>query len=255
VKNNRRAITLLMVILLIAGGIHLTQVWAQNPPEVTESPATEGIRAWKLIENGGWVMVIIIAISFISLALIFYHFFLLRSGRSLPREAIRQVWFRISEGKMREALELCNRSNSAAGRIMAAGISRFGQNPQTIASALEVVGEKEAESLTDRLMYLSNISTITPMLGLLGTVLGMIRTFQTIFDQASVIKPWNLAGGISQALVTTAAGLIVAIPTMAMYYYFKGSSRRILTDLEQLSEELMEKLTRTRPGVWQEPKQ
>lgn len=230
-------------------------LYAQDSAAPGSTPG-EGMTVTELMMTGGVVMLAILIISFMALALIFYHFFALRMGRSIPKEMIRQVWILLGDGKLREALILCNRSDSASGRLMAAGISRANQDPKILASALEIVGEKEAERLTDKIIYLSNIATITPMLGLLGTVLGMIKTFNVVVLQANLVEPWQLAAGISQALVTTAAGLIVAIPTMAMYYYFRGRSRRILTDLEQLSEELVEKLARApRMTGWQEARQ
>ncbi len=208
--------------------------------------AAGGMTLWSLIKAGGPVMIPILFLSVVALGLIIYLFLVVRRGRALPHEVIHQAWLLMSEGKFREAHIMATRSSSSAGRLIATAISRVGQDPKAIAAALEVAGERESERFTDTMVYLSNIATIEPMLGLLGTVTGMIRTFNTIVQQASVVKPWDLAGGISEALITTAAGLMIAIPTMAMYFYFRGRAARIITDLEELAEELAEKLSRVR---------
>ena len=233
--------------VMATGFLSLTSL-AFGQAEIAEPVTGEGMTLWGLMWAGGVIMIPIIFLSFIALALVLYLFFVLRRGRVLPRDMIRQAWLLMSEGKFREAHAYCVRSGSPAGRLIATAIARAGHDPKSLSAALEVAGEKEAERMTDGMMYLANIATITPMLGLLGTVLGMITTFNTIVRNASFIKPWDLAGGISQALVTTAAGLIVAIPTMAMYYYFRGRGTRMVTDLEELSEELVEKLSRVRPA-------
>ncbi|MBE7558021.1 MotA/TolQ/ExbB proton channel family protein [bacterium] len=225
--------------------------WAQEAATGTVElvggpPAAAGMTLWSVIKSGGPVMVPIIFLSVLALALVIYLFIIVRRTRAVPREIVRQAWLLMSEGKFREAHALAVRSNSAAGRIVATAIARAGQDVKTLAAALQVAGEREAERLTDSMVYLSNIATIAPMLGLLGTVMGMIKTFNTIVLQANVVKPWDLAAGISEALITTAAGLIVAIPTMAMYYYFRGRGARIVTDLEELAEELADKLSRVR---------
>ena len=103
---------------------------------------------------------------------------------------------------------------------------------------MEAVGRREAESLMRRVRYLSDIGTIAPMLGLLGTVLGMIQAFNFIAFDISAVKPVALASAVAQALVTTAAGLIVAIPCMGFFFYFRGQLQSIVAQVEEFAVEI-----------------
>jgi len=128
-------------------------------------------------------------------------------------------------------------------KIIVAGISRGMIEPTAAASTMETVGRRESEALMRKVRYLSDIATVAPMLGLLGTVLGMINAFNFIAFDISAVKPVALASAVAQALVTTAAGLIVAIPSMGLFFYFRGKLQSLISRMEEVAAEISDQLT------------
>ena len=113
---------------------------------------------------------------------------------------------------------------------------------------MKAEGARRAAALWQRVTYLQDIAVLAPMLGILGTVLGMIRSFNAIAYSTSLVKPVALAAGVSQALVTTAAGLTLAIPTMAFYFLFRGRVQRIISATESTSAQFLDKLVKAKGG-------
>ncbi|HPN72971.1 MAG TPA: MotA/TolQ/ExbB proton channel family protein [Candidatus Omnitrophota bacterium] len=124
-----------------------------------------------------------------------------------------------------------------AGRVFYAGLSRVSRGPVIVKEAIEDEGKREIDGLWRKLGYLADIAAIAPMVGLLGTVLGMIQAFNVIAFQAGSVKPVLLASGISKAMVTTAGGLIIAVPAMIFYSYFRGIVETVSARLENISTE------------------
>jgi biopolymer transport protein ExbB len=123
-----------------------------------------------------------------------------------------------------------------------AGITRGAEDPSAAAATMEAVGRREAESLMRKVRYLSDISNRGADVGILGTVLGMIRAFNFIAFDISVVKPVALASAVAQALVTTAAGLIVAIPCIGFYFYFRGKLQSLIGEMEEVAVEISDQL-------------
>jgi biopolymer transport protein ExbB len=133
-------------------------------------------------------------------------------------------------------------------RVLRAGLQAAGKDRYVIVEAMQSEGARLAASLAQRVGYLSNIATLSPMLGILGTVLGMIRAFNSIVLEPGMAKPIVLAAGVSMALVTTAAGLIVAIPVIGFYFYFRGRVQTTIAAVESASAEFVEPLTKIGGG-------
>ena len=144
-----------------------------------------------------------------------------------------------NQRKINEAIAICSNSFSPISRIMETGILKIGSCRDEIKEAIEHAGKRESSNLRKYLAVLATIAGISPLLGLLGTVTGMIKAFQVIAVKG-VGHPTALAGGISEALITTAAGLVVAIPTLVAHNYFFKQANSYILEMENTSMELLD---------------
>lgn len=186
----------------------------------------------ELVRAGGWLMLPIILCSVVALAIIVERLWSLQIRRVLPKHLVAQVWrwekiHQLNDEHLKEL-----QASSPLGSILAAGIINRHQNRDVMKESIEDTGRHIVHELERYLNSLGTIAAITPLLGLLGTVIGMIKVFATITTQG-VGDPGALAGGISEALLTTAAGMSVAIPTLMFYRYFRGRVRMLVLKMEQ----------------------
>lgn len=188
---------------------------------------------------GGWLMVPIILCSIIAVAIVLERFLVLRAGRVLPAAIPAQVrqWASQHELDAKHIEQL--RRSSPMGRVLAAALENRDRAREVIKEAIEDTGRHVVHELERFLNTLGTIAGITPLLGLLGTVVGMIKVFSSIMVHG-VGDPNELAGGISEALITTAAGLTVAIPSFFFYRYFRGLVRAYVVQMEQQALMLMQ---------------
>jgi len=199
----------------------------------------------ELVKAGGWLMLPIILCSVVALAIISERLWSLQVRRVLPRHLVAQVWrwdkiHQLDDERLREL-----QASSPLGSILAAGIINRHQNRDVMKESIEDTGRHVVHELERYLNTLGTIAAITPLLGLLGTVIGMIKVFSTITTQG-VGDPGALAGGISEALLTTAAGMSVAIPTLMFYRYFRGRVRMLVLKMEQEAMIMVEIMHGTR---------
>lgn len=195
---------------------------------------------FSVIAKGGYVMYPIVACSVIALAVFIERWYVLRHLRDRIRKYLRMVRKTLSQRDLRGLLELSHRHPNPASRIILAGLKKyFSGYPREAREAMETVAAFEFSFFEKRLSTLVVVANISPLLGLLGTVTGMIRTFAVIAT-VGVGKPAEMAGGISEALLTTAAGLSVAIPTVVMHHYLSHLSEGIVNDIERIASEVLE---------------
>jgi len=194
-----------------------------------------------MIVKGGWLMYPILLCSIIALGVFLERLYKLRHQRVLPSDLIRDVNDLIMRRRYPEAISLCQSHPSAIARIYLAGLRISGQPRQAIKEVVQEVGRREAADLERYLPVLSTVASISPLLGLLGTVSGMIETFNLI-SYYGVTNPGTLASGISKALITTAAGLTVAIPTLVGYRFVSAKADYLILILEEQSIKLIESL-------------
>jgi biopolymer transport protein ExbB len=190
---------------------------------------------------GGPLMYPILLCSVLALAIFLerlWTFFQVRRGTD---ELAREIDALVAKGRVEEALIVCQRSGSPLSRIYIAALRAKGKPRDQIKDVVEEVGRREAAPLERYLGLLGTIANITPLLGLLGTVYGMIEAFRVI-SVVGVGTPATLGGGISQALITTAAGLSVAIPTILLHRYLSGKMDRIVLEMEENSLHLVDLL-------------
>ncbi|MDP6624992.1 MAG: MotA/TolQ/ExbB proton channel family protein [Nitrospinota bacterium] len=150
----------------------------------------------------------------------------------------RKHWQKQEKSK---AIELCHRYDICLSRILKAGLFRSSYGIIEIERAIEGMGQHEASLLNSNLRMLGVVANLAPMLGLLGTVLGMIKAFAVI-SRFGTGNPGLVASGISEALITTAAGLMVGIPALALYHYFRAKIDRFIFEMEEISLQLIEEL-------------
>jgi biopolymer transport protein ExbB len=193
----------------------------------------------EILVSGGWLMVPIIACSIVSLAIIGERFWSLNSKKILPSELVSSVW-KLHKANQLDKSKVQSLSNSSPlGRVLAAGIMNQSHGREIMKESIEEVGRQIAHDLEKYLNSLGTIASITPLLGLLGTVIGMINVFAAIMANG-VGDPTVLAGGISQALITTASGMSVAIPSLMFYRYFRGKVDELVIQMETEALKLVE---------------
>ena len=173
---------------------------------------------------------------------VFERFIALRRGRVIPRPFVKRFLEQISEGQLdREtALDLCEQNRSPVAEVFGAAARKWGRPSVEVEQAIIDAGERITNGLRKYLRILNGISTVSPLLGLLGTVLGIINCFNTI-ARANAMGHFDLlAGGIGEALLTTAGGLFVAIPAMIAYLCFVGRVDSLIMEIDALSQRLVD---------------
>ncbi|MFW2404254.1 MAG: MotA/TolQ/ExbB proton channel family protein [Gammaproteobacteria bacterium] len=197
----------------------------------------------EIVKSGGWLMLPIIICSIISAAIILERLWTLQPGRVLPRNLTRQVWEWVSKNQLNHTHIESLHNGSPLGEILAAGLANRHREREVIKESIEDAGRQVVHDLERFLNSLGTIAAITPLLGLLGTVIGMVKVFAAITTHG-VGDPTVLAGGISEALITTAAGLTVAIPSLIGYRYLRGRVDALVVRMEKEAVTMVEALMR-----------
>jgi biopolymer transport protein ExbB len=196
---------------------------------------------FEIIVAGGWLMIPIIICSIITIAITIERFWALNPSKIAPRNQLGQVWNWIQTNQMDgEKLKELRRS-SALGRILAAGLSNSRHGREVMKDSIEEAASQVIHEMERFLTILGTVATVSPLLGLLGTVFGMITVFNEIMLQGTG-NAGVLAGGISQALITTAAGLCVAIPAMISHRFFLRRMDTLVVTMEQEAIKLVDAL-------------
>jgi biopolymer transport protein ExbB len=187
---------------------------------------------FELIKNGGWMMIPIILCSIGAMGIIVERFWSLQRKKILPPELVPHIWKLHRAGKLDEAAIRRIKLSSPLGAILAAGLINSRHGREVMKFSIEEAGHQVVHELETYLNALGTIASISPLLGLLGTVIGMIKVFSAIMIHG-VGDPGILAGGISEALITTAAGLTVAIPSLVFYRYFERLVDEYVVGMEE----------------------
>lgn len=191
----------------------------------------------ELFEQGGPLMWAILAASVIGVAVFFERLWSLQRSKLLPRAFVDRIRALVVKRKTSEALLLCEENRSAIALVMAAGLRAHanGQPRDEIKEAVEEVGNREVQRMDRNVEIVGTVAAVSPLLGLLGTVVGMIQVFKNFVDayQLGQVGPDAFAEGIWQALITTAYGLVVAIPMLVLYKFLQGRNGRIVVDMEE----------------------
>lgn len=196
-----------------------------------------------VLMTGGWAMLPLFILSVITLALILVYIFTLRRGTIVSASYMRMAEALLMKQDLLGFLSSSNHHREVIARIMSRTIDFLARHPEaTMAQVRELAqteGIREASILHQRVTWLSDIATISPMLGLLGTVFGMIRSFNVMANDVAGTRPMLLAEGVAQALVATASGLVVGIAAMAAYAFFRTRVQAMISDLESATAQLL----------------
>ncbi len=198
---------------------------------------------FEFLARGGVLMIPLGVCSILALAIILERTLNLRTKKIIQLDILQQVRDLVAENQVSDAMTLCRRYPSVMGRILLVTIANHDREREELRSVVEDAGRQEVTTLDRNLGTLGTIAAISPLLGLTGTVFGMIRTF-AIISEKGIAHPSQLAGGISEALITTATGLVVAIPTLIFYNYFTNKADRLILEIEKHSYRVVETLKR-----------
>jgi biopolymer transport protein ExbB len=214
------------------------------PNLILADAATEFVPTKSLFDMlvaGGPLMIPIALCSFLLLLITFERLLSLRRKRVVPRLFAERFLLQVREGALdrSEAIERCEAEPSYVARVFAAAIRKWGKPAVEVEQAVLDEGERASNVLRRYLRVMNGISTVSPLLGLAGTVWGMMNAFNVIATNAAMGRAEMLAGGISVALVTTASGLMVAIPAMILYLFFVGRVDGLVMELDRYGQELV----------------
>ena len=211
-----------------------------NQPGEGNAIATKSLLG--IFHDGGPLMYPIAFCSVLTLVFILERFIALRASRVTPKPFAKKFLEQIKEGTLDRdsALERCKENGSPLAQVFAAAVKKWGRTAVEVEQAIIDTGERVNNDLRKYLRVLNGVSQVGPLLGLLGTVLGMISSFNSISGGDAAGQREMLAGGIAQALLTTAAGMFVAIPALIAYFYFVGRVDRLIMDIDSLGQQLVE---------------
>jgi biopolymer transport protein ExbB len=223
---------------------------SQPPTDAPASPGTKPAKAHRTIPTRPLEIIealgvpFIIAFGICSVITVWFsieRLVVLRRGRVIPRPFVERFLQNLEQGNLdpEEALRLCDENGSPIAQIFAHGVRKWGKSSVEVEQAIIDGGERQVSQLRAHLRVLNAVAVITPLLGLLGTVIGMIQCFNDIAAAQGMGKADQLAGGIGIALLATAAGLFVAIPSLSMYQFLAGRVDALTVDLDLLSQNIV----------------
>lgn len=231
----------------IAAGVSLgflPRGFGQEEGPLPPATPAEVLTLEQMIQNGGPILWVIMALGFLAIVMGLYFLLTITAAREAPPKFIKRARDQIRAGELRDAYKMCEGRDELVAKVLAAGLKMSEQERFVIQESMESEGERGATALWQKISYLNNIGVIAPLLGLLGTVWGMIGAFSaTALDDAQV-KGLTMAYNVSQAMITTAAGLLLAIPAMVVYYFLRGRVVKIVSVAEAQASEFVELIVR-----------
>lgn len=242
------------MICLVLAGITFAASAQEAPAEAAQTseisamdalaPSAEALTLEQIVRNGGVILWAIIGLGFITLVLALYLVATISSSREVPSKLLKRVANQVRAGEFYEATKLCDKRPELMARVLYSGLRMSDQERYIIQEAMESEGERGAAQLWQRISYLNNIGAIAPLMGLLGTVWGMINAFSAIALDNSQVKGLTMAYSVSQAMITTAAGLLLAIPALLTFYYLRGRVLKVIALVESQASEFVELIVR-----------
>lgn len=231
---------LLCVVVVAMVGMSCLSAQESETPRV----APENVSLFETLKKGGTIGWLIVFLSVVAVALAVEHAIAIRRSKLMPMSTILQIRALIKKRNFDELRDFCETDRSFVAAVIGAGVAEPRSSYDEIEDAMMEAGSDQTAKLYRKIEYLSLIGNIAPMLGLLGTVAGMIRSFNTIAQTGGFAKPAELAGGISMALITTYEGLTVAVPVLIAYVYFRNKIEALSTEVAEVGEELMKPIRR-----------
>jgi len=229
------------VVAVLAGLMGAIPAVAQSVAK--DDLVSQQVSLMEMLTRGGVVMIALGVMSVVGLALVIYFFVVLRRGQVVPTQLRDDVLDKLEAGEWADARSACGYRPCAFSEVAVSAIDYSRSNgtpdPALLKDVIEGEGGRQALIIQGQTQYLFDLAVLSPMVGLLGTVFGMIHAFNAVALDLTKAKPMLLAAGVGEALVATAAGLVVGIPTMAFYAYFRNRSARLIAELEVASGQVM----------------
>lgn len=213
-----------------------------------EAPAQESLTLLDTIVMGGWVLIPIFLLSILAIYVFVERMITTQKAAADPEAVTRAIRDYVQAGDVRGAIAYCESQQTPISRILKQGLERLGRPITEIQDAVQAAGKHEAFALEKRTDLLASTAGIAPMLGFLGTVTGMIRAFQEIQNLQGNVNPSVLAGGIWEALITTAVGLAVGIVALLFYNYLVTRISRLVNDMERSATNFIDLLQEPVPA-------
>ena len=210
--------------------------------DTAQTAASQVTSLLDVLVLGGWVMIPLVLLSFLAIYLLVERLITIRKASSNPDAITDRVREYVRSGDVEGAIAYCKDKDVPITRILQQGLERLGRPISEIQDAVQAAGKHETFELEKKTNLLASIAGIAPMLGFFGTVIGMIRAFQEIQNLQGNVNPSVLAGGIWEALVTTAAGLLVGILALFSYNFLIGRIRRLTNDMERSATDFIDLL-------------
>jgi len=211
-----------------------------------EGMVQDTITLWTLIWWGGVILWITMFLGFVAFVMAVYFILTVTPKREAPTQFIRRVLAQIKTGDLRGAYQMCEGRDELLANVVRAGLRMSGHDRYVIQEAMESEGERGVTALWQKISYLNNIGNIAPLLGLLGTVWGMVQAFSHIATDNAQVRGIVVAENVSKAMITTVGGLVVAIPCLGVYYYLRSRVIKIIAEVEAQASEVVELLSRGR---------
>ncbi len=205
----------------------------------------KGLTLWQMIVNGGVVMIVLGILSIISLSLVLFFFYVLNMKYFMPPGLANDISKALETGNMEKIKILTKDKSTLIQKAVYEGILSVENRTGDFRKKMEERAAVDIEAFWQKIGFLSDIAVVSPMLGLLGTVIGMIKAFNAIAFNIGAVKPIYMAYGVSQAMITTAAGLIVGIFSMIFYFYFRAKLHTIAIAIGDFLEESADKIEKS----------
>lgn len=236
----------LLVLLIGCALLAAHMLWAQTPPgpvTAVDETAQQQMSLEQIIRTGGPLMYVLAVMSVVALTFVFFFLITLRVGQIAPTALKRELTDKMRAGQLDEVRALCGLKACPLSSVALTAINyvQSVQDPESsvMKDLIEGEGARHAVILQGRTQYLLDVAVIAPMVGLLGTVLGMLEAFNTVALDLAKAKPMLLAAGVSKALITTAGGLMVGIPAMVAYAFFRGRVSKLVSHLEVAAADVL----------------
>jgi biopolymer transport protein ExbB len=217
---------------------------AETGPITRAAAEGEVVTLWQMMQSGGVILWVIVGLSVLTAIMAIYFIMTITVSREAPRTLLDRARRQLEEGEIRSVYQMIEGRDELLAKVMRAGLKVAGHDRYVIQEAMESEGERGATALWQRISYLSNVGMIAPLLGLLGTVWGMIQAFGSIALDNSQVKDLRMAESVAQAMITTAGGLVLAIPALVIYFYLRGQVIKIIAEVEAEATELVELMAR-----------
>jgi len=230
------------LLIVAAYCLGAAEVLGQAAGGEAPKPHAKDETFWEMWKKGGFMMWVMLVVSIFAMSLIIENVVKMRISKTVPPDIFNQVKSLIDQGNYQEAWRVCKSHASPFGRVMASGLQRLGKGKEAVDIALEEHALKEASAMKTKNNYLSVIGVVSPMLGLLGAVLGMIKAFKAIGEGTALQDPTKLASAIGEVLVATAFGLFIAVPAFFAYYFFRNRAQSTVVALQDAVTVLMDRL-------------